>query len=267
MDESKKKMIQGYLEKAKSKLETTQILLNQKCFEDAVSRAYYAAFHAAQAVLFSEGIKARTHSGTVNQFGLLLVKTGKIDTKYGRFLSNLREDREVGDYEVFAPIDEQDAINAFRAVVRNFPQIKLAIVGQGDPKFTAHLKKLSTPIDIRKKVTYMGFISQNQKINLLKRAKIVLIPSVREGWNLVATEANATGAIPVAYDVPGLRDSIQNEKTGILTEKNPNELAKAAVQILKDDRKRQSLSKTGLKYAKNFSWDNTYEDIKNFIST
>ena len=130
MDESKKKIIVGYLEKAQSKLESTRILLNQKYFEDAVSRAYYAAFHAAQAVLFSEGIKARTHSGTVNQFGLLLVKTGKVEAKYGKFLSNLREDREVGDYEVFTPIEEQDAVNAlneaeeFVRAMRDYLEIK-----------------------------------------------------------------------------------------------------------------------------------------------
>ena len=83
-------------------------------WRSAVSRAYYAAFHAAQAVLFLEGIKARTHSGVVNQFGLLLVKSGKVDAKYGKFLSNLKEDREVGDYEVYAPIEEEDARNALK---------------------------------------------------------------------------------------------------------------------------------------------------------
>ncbi|MDI6791490.1 MAG: HEPN domain-containing protein [bacterium] len=112
MDEPTKKLIEGYLEKSKGKLKVAEKLLADGFYDDAISRAYYAVFHAAQAALLIEGAKAETHKGVVMLFGLLLVKTGKIDRKYGKFLSNLKDDRETGDYEVLSWMDEEDAQNA-----------------------------------------------------------------------------------------------------------------------------------------------------------
>jgi len=42
-------------------------------------------------------------------FGLLLVKTGKLDKKWGKFLSNLKDDREAGDYDALSYLDEDTA--------------------------------------------------------------------------------------------------------------------------------------------------------------
>lgn len=52
-------------------------------------------------------MSANTHQGVLNLFGLYFVKTGKFDKKFGRFLSNLKSDRESGDYEIFSFIDEE----------------------------------------------------------------------------------------------------------------------------------------------------------------
>lgn len=112
MDESTKGLIEGYLEKSKKKLEVAKKLLADGFYDDAISRAYYAVFHTAQAALLIEGAKAETYKGVVMLFGLLLVKTGKIDKKYGKLLSNLKDARETGDYEVMSWMDEGDAQNA-----------------------------------------------------------------------------------------------------------------------------------------------------------
>ena len=112
MDKKVSELVKGYIEKADEKLKVAKELFQSKNFDDAVSRAYYAAFHAATALLLTEGLSADTHSGLVNLFGLHFVKTGKIEKKYGRFLANLKDDRESGDYEVFSTIDEAVAKNA-----------------------------------------------------------------------------------------------------------------------------------------------------------
>ena len=114
MDEKIRILLKGHLDKSREKLGAAEILLKEKRFEDAVSRAYYAAFHAAQAVLLTEGLTASTHQGVVNLFGLRLVKTGKLASKFGKFLSNLKDDRENGDYEIFSGIDRETAEEAFR---------------------------------------------------------------------------------------------------------------------------------------------------------
>jgi uncharacterized protein (UPF0332 family) len=63
--DQQKKLIKGYLEKSKKKLEVAKRLSAEGFYEDAISRAYYAIFHAAQAALLIEGAKAETHQGVV----------------------------------------------------------------------------------------------------------------------------------------------------------------------------------------------------------
>lgn len=112
MDLATKELIKGYLEKAEKKLKVAEKLLRSDDYEDAVSRAYYAVFHAAQALLLTEGERAETHKGIVTLFGLLFVKTGKFKKDLGKYLANLKDERESGDYEVFSYIDRETAETA-----------------------------------------------------------------------------------------------------------------------------------------------------------
>jgi hypothetical protein len=112
LDLATKELIKGYLEKAERKLKVAEKLLRSDDYEDAVSRAYYAVFHAAQALLLTEGERAETHKGVVTLFGLLFVKTGKFKKDLGKYLANLKDERESGDYEVFSYIDRETAETA-----------------------------------------------------------------------------------------------------------------------------------------------------------
>jgi uncharacterized protein (UPF0332 family) len=60
----------------------------------------------------TEGLSANTHQGVLNLFGLHFVKTGKFDNRFGRMLSNLKDDRENGDYEIYSAIDRETAQKA-----------------------------------------------------------------------------------------------------------------------------------------------------------
>ena len=114
MDKETEILLQGLLEKSQKKLQVAQKLLQEGDLDDAVSRAYYCVFHAAQAVLLTEGLSAGTHQGLVNLFGLHLVKTGKFEKRFGKYLANLKDDRENGDYEVYSAIDLETAECAVR---------------------------------------------------------------------------------------------------------------------------------------------------------
>ena len=112
MDKAQVELLWGYLEKAQAKLRVARDLVERREWDDAVSRAYYAAFHAGQAALLTEGQRAETHRGVLTLFGLLLVKTGKLDRKWGRVFANLKDDRETADYEAMSWIDEDTARRA-----------------------------------------------------------------------------------------------------------------------------------------------------------
>jgi uncharacterized protein (UPF0332 family) len=114
LDRPTQELIRSYLAKARDKVRVARELRDRREWDDAVSRAYYAAFHAAQAALLTEGQRADTHRGMVIPFGLLLVKTGKFDRRWGKFLANLKDDREAGDYDPLSYVDEETAHRAVR---------------------------------------------------------------------------------------------------------------------------------------------------------
>lgn len=115
MDKAAQETIRGLLEKSRGKLTAAEDWLAQgKYFEEIASRSYYAAFHAAQAMLLTEGLSADTHQGIVSLFGLHFAKTGRVNPKLGRYLNNLKDDRESGDYDLYSGIDKDVAENAVR---------------------------------------------------------------------------------------------------------------------------------------------------------
>jgi uncharacterized protein (UPF0332 family) len=76
---------------------------------DAVSRAYYAAFNWARALLVSKGIQAKTHRGTVQLLGLHFVKTGVLTPEVAGLLAHLATYRELVDYNPATRFTNEEA--------------------------------------------------------------------------------------------------------------------------------------------------------------
>lgn len=102
MDAKVEDIVKGQIEKSEDKLKAARSLLNDGFFDDAISRAYYAIFHAASAVLLSEGMTVESHSALKTVFGLRFIRSGRIDRRFGRILSRLKDERENGDYDIFS---------------------------------------------------------------------------------------------------------------------------------------------------------------------
>lgn len=125
MHKNQSQLIKAYIETAKGKIESAELLFKYKKYDDVVSRAYYAVFHCAQALLISIGIKAESHSGIRNLFGLHFIKGRKFDKKFGRYLKNLKDEREHGDYGIFTLIEKDDAEKAIKEAKEFLHQSKI----------------------------------------------------------------------------------------------------------------------------------------------
>jgi len=95
------KEIFKHLELAKKRVHSAEILLKQKEYRDAVSRAYYAFFDAGSALLLTEGLVAKTHDGLLTLLGLHFVKKGGIESEFANFFRLAKEAREQADYEIY----------------------------------------------------------------------------------------------------------------------------------------------------------------------
>src|SRR6202012_1712530 len=65
-------------------------------------------------------------------------------------------------------------------------------------------------------VSMPGKVTEQTKSDLLSRAWLTVAPSLGEGWGLTVLEANTLGTPTLAYDVPGLRDTVRHGETGWL---------------------------------------------------
>jgi uncharacterized protein len=77
----------------------------------AVSRAYYAVFHASRALLFAIGLEAKSHKAVVSMIGDHFVRSGRLSPQLGRLLSRLQRDREDADYATGAVFTVEEARN------------------------------------------------------------------------------------------------------------------------------------------------------------
>jgi uncharacterized protein (UPF0332 family) len=102
-------LIRTQIRKSEEKLNAAKTLFREGFMDDAISRAYYSMFHAASAVLVSEGITVESHGALKTMFGLRFIKTEKIDKKYGRWLNKLKDEGENGDYDIFTSFEREDA--------------------------------------------------------------------------------------------------------------------------------------------------------------
>src|SRR5690606_23623181 len=81
-------------------------------YPDACSRAYYAALHAARALLLTEGAEPVTHTGVQRMLGRDFVRTGRLAPEFSRVLSNAEKLRLDADYTSEIVITESDAAQA-----------------------------------------------------------------------------------------------------------------------------------------------------------
>jgi glycosyltransferase involved in cell wall biosynthesis/O-antigen/teichoic acid export membrane protein len=147
------------------------------------------------------------------------------------------------------------ALRAFIHLQKLVPEARLWMVGHGP--LEESLRKSLPP-----RAEMLGFVSRDELYRRLARAHCLLVPSVREGWGLVVIEANSVGTPAVGYDVPGLRDSIQHGRTGLLAAPGDSEaLGRQAIGLVRDEETYAQMRTEAMSWAASFSWDSTASEL------
>lgn len=153
-----------------------------------------------------------------------------------------------------------DAIKAFAIVAKQYSNSRLWIVGKAhDKKYLREIQNLIVSLSLENYVKFYGYISDSEKFELLAKAWILIHPSIREGWGLNVIEAASQRTPTIGYNVVGLRDSIINNKTGILVNRDYESLANEMRKLIEDKKLLQELSHNAKEWSKNFTWDKSGE--------
>lgn len=150
----------------------------------------------------------------------------------------------------------EDALRSFKHLVGLVPECRLWIVGSGDAKYESRLRALAKSLGVAHSVSFLGRVSEEEKLWRLSRAHLLIHPSQREGWGINVIEANAVGTPAIGYDVAGLRDSIVGGRTGLLSPRGqPERLAASAVRLLVNREMYRRFQANALEWSARFTWE------------
>ncbi len=143
-------------------------------------------------------------------------------------------------------------IRAFAAM--QHPTARLAIAGTGGHR--GELAALARSLDLDSRVEFLGFVSDTQKLALLRRAWALVFTSPKEGWGITNFEAAACCTPVIASDSPGLRESVRDGETGFLVPHGDvAALTASMARIAGDPALVASLGAKGRVFAERFSWE------------
>lgn len=135
-------------------------------------------------------------------------------------------------------------IRAFSKAVQSCPNLELWLVGDGELR--RDIEELVKQLGLEEKVKFLGVRSDVPE--LLSQADIFVLSSDYEGFGLVVAEAMASGLPVIATAVAGVTEVLEGGKAGILVPpKDADALAKAIVELVKDEKRRLELSSYGKK--------------------
>ena len=104
---NKNEYIKYRFKRAEESLVDALIMIENKRWNTAINRLYYACFYAVIALLLKNGIDTGTHNGAKTKFSNDFIKTGIIELKYGKLYSKLFDYRQKGDYGDLFDFDEK----------------------------------------------------------------------------------------------------------------------------------------------------------------
>lgn len=159
----------------------------------------------------------------------------------------------------------ETAIKVFSILNKN-KILQYWVIGGSSTQYLKYLKLQAQELGLGKRIRFLGFVSEKKKFELLKRAHILVNPSIREGWGLVVIEAAAMGTPAVAFNSSGLKDSIIDQETGLLSkESTAKSMADSINSLLTNQPLLDNLSRKAIKRSHKFNWEKASKESLDLI--
>ena len=149
-------------------------------------------------------------------------------------------------------------LKAIPIIRKRIQNLHVYIAGSGSEE--GNLKKLVKELNIEENVSFLGFVSGEEKYAYYKSADIYVQPSRYETFGVVLLEAMACGKPVVASNVGGIPFVVEDGKTGLLFEsENVEELTEKVILLLRDEELRAKRGEAGKERARGFTWERSAE--------
>ncbi len=155
-------------------------------------------------------------------------------------------------------------LKAFKKVLDYDKDIKLVITNSGE-KENEVLQNIKA-LGIEKSVEFLGFISHEQVIDLLKKSFIFISIPTSDSTSVTLLEAMACGTFPIVSDIPANNEWIVNNTNGLILEDNSEEKLNRLIQCVLGNNELVKKARIENKNIidNNAIWDDNMRDIKEY---
>lgn len=155
-------------------------------------------------------------------------------------------------------------IKAFANLCKKYDNLKLKIGGKGSE--LNNLKDLVKELKIEDKVEFLGFLSQDEIVKQFNIFDIAVIPSLHESFGVSAIEAEATGTPVVVTNAGGLPETLENDVTGFIAEKeNVSSLENKIEKLILNKELRTEMGRNAIEFVnKNFKLEDNFNSVDEF---
>lgn len=178
----------------------------------------------------------------------------------------------VGRYASYKGIDA--AVEALGMLKSKYPEAKLWILGKKNEEY---IEKTLKPISDRYGMIWgdrgsdgdiitWGFVSEEEKLELISKSTALVFPSIREGWGIPITEAGNVGTPSVVYRSSGLIDAVEQGNSGVVCkENNVNGLKNGILMLIEDKEIYEKVRMNAYVYSHQFNWDNSGKQLEKIL--
>ena len=153
-------------------------------------------------------------------------------------------------------------INAFAAVGDRSARLEIAGAGDHRPA----LERLAASLDLGDRVRFLGRVSEDDKLRLLRRAWALVFASPKEGWGITNLEAAACGTPVVASNSPGIRESVHDGETGYLVPHGDvGAMAAGMSRLASDAALVARLGVQARRFAETFTWERAADETASHL--
>ena len=179
------------------------------------------------------------------------------------------EDERLGSYllalgTIQPRKDYVNLLKAFDVIAASDSQVRLVIAGSKGWGYEEFERTLVT-LKHQERVTYLGYVSDQRRLSLLRNATVLAYPSVYEGFGLPPLEAMSEG-VPVVATSVGSIPEVVGDAAVLVRPRDPVALAEAILRLLGDAEARANLIVKGLERVKIYNWAATASALGNLYA-
>jgi glycosyltransferase involved in cell wall biosynthesis len=146
-------------------------------------------------------------------------------------------------------------LDAFTRLAHSGQTRKLVIAGSATPDATEWLARISQP-PLKDIVQYVGYVPDDRREALLAGARMLLLPSLDEGFGLTALEAMSAG-VPLVASNRGSLPEVVAQGGLLIDPRDVEQWASVIDRLSEDQAMARDLACAGLERAKAFTWEAT----------